>query len=252
MIPYFEFTTIQLGPIPLQVWGLMVALGILVGAKVATVLAKRRGQDEKLIWDLSFWVIIGAFVFARIFHVFYEPQLYLTFPSQIFAIWHGGFSVMGGFFGAVLFGIIFMRKKRLDVWAYSDTAIFGLPVGLFIGRIGCFLIHDHPGTFTDFALGVQYPDGVRHDHGLYLSINGLLLAFVFLWMFKKKVKTGSYIVVFLIWYGFVRFFLDYLRATDGVIVDVRYGGLTPAQYFAIAMFLGGLYFLKTRILTKKN
>ncbi len=64
---------------------------------------------------------------------------------------------MGGFFGAVLFGIFYLRKKHVDVRAYSDTAIFGLPVGLFIGRIGCFLIHDHPGTFTDFAMGVQYP-----------------------------------------------------------------------------------------------
>ena len=252
MIPYWHITTIQLGPIPLQVWGLLVALGILVGAKVATILAKKRGHEEKIIWDLTFWVILGAMLFARLFHVFYEPQLYLTFPAQIFSLWHGGFSIMGGFFGAVLFGIFYLRKKHVDVWAYSDTAIFGLPVGLFIGRIGCFLIHDHPGTFTDFAMGVQYPEGVRHDHGLYLSLNGLILALVFLWMFKRKVKTGSYIVVFLIWYGVVRFFLDFLRATDGSIVDVRYLGLTPAQYFSIAMFLGGLYFLKTKILSKKN
>ncbi len=244
MIPYFQITTIHLGPIPIQVWGLMVAIGILAGTWVAAKMAKRRGQDEKLIWDLSFWSIVGAFIFARLFHIFYEPNLYVQFPFEIFKIWQGGFSMMGGLFGAALFGVIYLRRKKVDVFAHVDTAMFGLPLGIGIGRIGCFLIHDHPGTLTNFLLGVNYPDGIRHDHGLYLSINGFVLFLLFLWLARKNARTGTYVMMYLVWDGTTRFFLDFLRATDGPIVDARYFSLTPAQYFSLTMIALGLFFIK--------
>ncbi|HLD21059.1 MAG TPA: prolipoprotein diacylglyceryl transferase [Patescibacteria group bacterium] len=247
MIPYFQFTTIPLGPVTVQVWGLMVALGILAATWVAGKMARARGQDPKIIWDLSVWVIVGAFIMARVFMVIYEPGYYFADPIEFFRIWHGGFSIMGGFLGATIAGIWFLRRKHVDVHAYTDTAIFGLPVGLFIGRIGCFLIHDHPGTLTDFALGVKYPDGVRHDHGLYDSINGLVLFLLFLLLARRGAKTGTYIVVFLIWYGVVRFFLDFFRATNGPIVDTRYFSLTPAQYAAIVMVAGGVWLWRKKL-----
>ena len=250
MIPYFQFTTITLGPVTIQVWGLMVALGILAAAWVAARMAEHRGQDPKIIWDLSVWVIVGAFIMARVFMVFYEPGYYLADPVELFRIWRGGFSIMGGFLGAAIAGVWFLRRRHVDVYAYADTAISGLPVGIFIGRIGCFLIHDHPGTLTYFAPGVKYPDGVRHDHGLYDSINGLVLFLLFLWLARRGAKTGTYIVVFLIWYGVVRFFLDFLRATNGPIVDTRYFSLTPAQYMAMVMVAGGVWLWRKRLSPK--
>lgn len=242
MIPYFELRTIALGPVTIQVWGLLVALGVLAAAFASARLAKARGQKPEIIWDMTAWVIAGAFLFARLFVVlFYDPGHYLASPIDIFKIWEGGWSVMGGFLGGALTATWYMRRKQVDVYAYADTTMFGIPLGLFIGRIGCFLIHDHPGTATDFALGVQYPDGViRHDHGLYLSLNGLLLFVTFLVLLKRKAKTGTFLAVGLVWYGVVRFGLDFLRATDGVVVDARYFGLTPAQYASIAMVVTGL------------
>lgn len=251
MIPYFHLDTIYLGTIPIHIWGLFVALGILVGGFASAWMAKRRGQDPNLIWDLTFWVILGAIIFARLFHIVYEPTVYFESPIELLKIWNGGMSVMGGFIGSVLFGILFLRKRRVDIWSYVDTAIFGLPLGLFIGRIGCFLIHEHPGRLTNFFLGVNYPDGVRHDLGLYLSLNGLILFSLFYFLARKNAKIGTYAVIFLLWKGIARFFLDFLRATDGPIVDVRYFGLTPAQYIAILMIVFGIWFFH-RKLSKKN
>ncbi len=253
MIPYFQFTTFNLGPVVIQVWGLFVAIGILFGAYAATQMAKKRGLDDVLIWDMVFWVIIAAFVGARIIHVIYEPAYYIASPMEIFKIWKGGLSIMGGFLGAGICGVLYLRKKQVDVYKYVDTAIFGLPLGLFVGRIGCFLIHDHPGIMTDFVGGVQYADGTRHDHGLYLSLNGLFLFLFFLYLAKKKVGTGAYLITFLIWYGIVRFGLDFLRANDGGIVDIRYFDLTPAQYLSAAMFgLGIFFWANFNKLSKKN
>lgn len=254
MIPYFHLSTIHFGPIPIQIWGFFVALGILTGAFAAVWMSKQRGQDPKIIWDLAFWVILGAIIFARLVHIVYEPAVYLASPFELVKIWNGGMSVMGGFIGAVLFGIIFLRARKVDIFAYVDTAVFGLPLGFFIGRIGCFLLHEHPGRFTNFFLGVQYLDGVRHDLGLYLSLNGLILFAFFLFLTYKKAKIGTYLIVFLFWKGIARFLFDFLRATDGAIVDVRYFGLTPAQYVAIVMVVLGVWFFVFRFekLSKKS
>ncbi|HBK34760.1 MAG: Prolipoprotein diacylglyceryl transferase [Candidatus Uhrbacteria bacterium GW2011_GWE2_40_58] len=243
MIPYIATTGWALGPLWIQSWGFMVALGILTATFAASRLAKTRGLQSDSIWNLTTWVILGAFVFGRLFHIlFYDLSFFMQNPWEVFAIWHGGLSITGGFLGAALVGIIYLKRKRLDVWSFTDTAIFGLPLGLWIGRIGCFLIHDHPGKPTNFFLGVRYPDGiVRHDHGLYLSLNGLLMFLVFLMLAKRKVQTGTYMIVFLIWYGMVRFVLDFYRATEGAIVDERYGHLTPAQYGSVIMIALGIF-----------
>lgn len=238
MIPYIEWTTIQIGPLTLYVWGLFVALGFLLGTYVAGRMAERRGDKKQILYDLAVWMVLAAMVGGRLGHVlFYDAQPYLEDPSLVFRIWDGGLSLFGGLIACILVGLWQLRKKQVDVWRYADSAIFGLPFGLWIGRIGCFLIHDHPGTATDFALGVEYPDGiVRHDHGLYLSLNGLAMALFFLWAARKKRPIGFYIASFSIWYGIVRFTLDFWR-----LVDVRYAGLTPGQWFSMALLAFGIW-----------
>lgn len=241
MIPYFEIHSISVGPVDIQVWGVMVVAGLLAGARASEWILKRRGLDSTVVWNAFPWIVLSAFVFARAFHVlFYDLGFYLTHPSELIAFWHGGLSIIGGFIGAVLAVAIYSRRKHLDFARYADALVFGLPLGLFLGRVGCFLIHDHPGKLTNFFLGVKYPDGlIHHDHGLYLSLNGLAMFVAFLFMSRRKVREGSYLVVFLVWYGAVRFLLDFLRAYDGAIVDARYLGLTPAQYFSLAMIVFG-------------
>lgn len=238
MLPYVSLTTIPLGPITIYVWGTMVALGIAVGLWVAGKRAAKLGLDKKLVYDLGVWTVVAAFVGARIGHsFFYDWATTINDPMEFFRIWHGGFSIMGGFVTALMVAIWYLRRHQADVWRYADATIFGLPIGLGIGRIGCFLIHDHPGTASDFILAVQYPDGVvRHDHGLYLSINGFLMAVVFWLMSRRKLPVGAYLTVFAIWYGAVRLWLDFYR-----IADARFWGLTPAQYIAVLMIAAGLW-----------
>lgn len=245
MLPYVEFTTIQIGPLTLYVWGLFVALGFALAALVAGKFAEKRyGLDAKHVYDLTGWSIVAGIVGGRMGHVFlYEPAYYWANPWEVLYIWEGGLSLFGGLFAGVLLGVWYLKKHHLDVWKYSDAVFFGLPFGLWVGRIGCFLIHDHPGTATEFFMGIEYPDGiVRHDHGLYLSINSLLMAIVFLVLAKKQRPTGFYIALFSVWYGAVRFFLDFYR-----LYDVKYLMLTPAQYGSLALIVfGGWLFWRLR------
>lgn len=249
MIPYLEITSIPLGPLTIQTWGLFVAIGIFVGVWMGARMAKRRGLDPAIVWDAAAWIVLGALVMARLSYVaVYDPAPYLADPLSIVAIWNGGMSMFGGFAGAMVAGVLFLRRRKANVWQYVDSIVYGLPLGIGIGRIGCFLIHDHPGTLTQFFLGVQYPDGsVRHDLGLYESIFGFVLAIVFYILARRGTKPTAFIATFLVAYGVFRFAGDFLR-----VLDARYFGLTPAQYLSVLMIASAVFLVKKQIEASKK
>jgi phosphatidylglycerol:prolipoprotein diacylglycerol transferase len=253
MIPYFEFTEVQIGPITLYVWGFFVALGILVGLQAVRWFGKKRGLRDGLLIDLATGGVLGGVIGARLGYVlFYNLGYFLQNPFDVIKVWDGGMSMTGGLIGAVLMIVWLVTRRKEQVLPYCDGLVFGLPLGYGIGRIGCFLIHDHPGTATDFVLGVEYPDGVtRHDHGLYLSIFGFVMAAVFMglyWLERAKkivMPDGSWTSVYFVAYGLLRFWLDFYRIRDAV-----YFGLTPAQWISLG-FVGGGVFVLWRVFRKK-
>lgn len=236
MIPYYQLDAIIIGPITIHVWGLMVALGIIAGLLYSTRLAKKHLMSEDVILDAAIWSLISALVFARLFHVFfYAPNFYFSNPLNILKIWEGGLSSLGGFFGAfiALFVFAYLRKFTLrELLPYADIASVGLWLGWGIGRIGCFLIHDHPGMLSNSFLAVNFPSGARFDLGLFDSLLGFALFAVFAPLFNRLTKIKSGLVAAYSWlsYAVVRFFFDFLRATDLPGSDVRYLHLTPAQW----------------------
>ena len=243
MLPYWHHPTYSLGGLTLQTWGTFVALGILVATLMTYSQMKRHGFPAQHIWGLACGIVFAAFVGARLEHVFlYDWGYFRHHLADIPKVWQGGFSSYGGFVGGAIAGILYLRRHRYNFYRYADVLIAGFPLGWAIGRIGCFLIHDHPGTRTSFVLGVRYPDGVRHDLGLYESLNAFGLAILLLMLGKRLArKPGATLTVVLLWYGPVRFFLDFLRAYNGPIVDMRYFGLTPAQYGSIVLIGIGLF-----------
>jgi phosphatidylglycerol:prolipoprotein diacylglycerol transferase len=242
MIPFFQWTEIQLGPLPIQVWGLMVALGIALGLRVSVWAAKQRGLEHKYVVDAAAWIIVASLFGGRAIYVLSEWQLFAGDLASVIAVWEGGMSISGGFIGALIAAIIYFRAKKLPFFDYADVTIFGLPIGLFIGRLGCFFIFDHPGAPTSFFLGETYIDGiVRHNHGLYLSLNGLLLTMLFFLVWKRKPAKGTFVALFALCYGLMRFALDFFRATDLSSADSRWFGLTVAQYLSLGFIVGGGY-----------
>lgn len=233
----------MVGPVPIHVWGLMLALGIVTALIIANRLAKTRQLNADRVLDLMFWIIIAALVGGRLLYVASEFAYYSTAPFDIMKIWEGGMSLSGGFLGAFATGWVLLRRYELPRLKTIDALVFTLPFGTFLGRLGCFFIFDHPGKPTNFFLGQTYVDGiVRHNHGLYLAIDAFLLAVVFAVLNARRPKRspGLYAVLYLLWYGIVRFLLDFLRATDLPLSDPRYAGLTVAQYISLAMVVGGL------------
>jgi len=246
MFPYIHYDYFLFGPLTIHVWGLMVSLGIIAGTLMARYLAKKYFYSADVILDMVVWILIGALVTARLFHVaFYEPLYYVQNPWDMIKFWQGGASSLGGFTGAGLALWLFAKTRRFgwkEILPYFDFSAVGLWLGWGIGRIGCFLTHQHPGKLTNLFLGINYPEGARFDLGIAESLVGFLLFVIFFLLFKRlvKIRWGLVASLSIASYAFLRFFLDFLRATPADIAggDVRYLALTPAQWGMSVVLLG--------------
>ena len=243
MIPYFQYNAFQIGPVTIQIWGLFVSLGLVAGVLLAYRLARKYVFSTQVVLDLAIWNMVGGLIGARIFHIiFYEPVYYLENPAEIIKFWHGGASSLGGFLGAAVATYIFIRLRHFslkEILPYADIGVLSLWLGWAVGRLGCFFIHDHPGRLSDFFLAVNFPSGARHDLGLYESLFSLGIFILFSLLFKHlvKIKWGLVFGWSVGVYAVGRFFLDFLRAEDLIGADMRYAGLTPAQWGMMAIVL---------------
>lgn len=251
LVPYFELNGIEIGPVKIYVWGIMVALGIITSFSILKYkLRNESSAIAKKTADFAFWAIVFGIIFARIFHVvlfsgFLREENFL----RIFYIWDGGLSSIGGIFGAVLVLIWFFYKKKITGFQTLDTVSVALPFGWAIGRVGCFLAHLHPGEDCRFCAVKQVfkNSSVGTDLGLYdmilwFVIGALLFIFIHFGFLKEKGKKFVFVFMF---YFFVRFFLDFLR-----IEDKRYFLLTPTQII-IPVFLICLLLIYHKILKTK-
>lgn len=249
LIPWFEPPVWDTGIVPLHGFGLLVALGFIFGGRAAMNRARRIGLDPEVINRLIGWLVVGTFVGGHVgYGLMYKPEEYLANPIEFLKMWQG-LSSMGGFITCVPIAIWFFRKEKVPVWPYLDCLAYGMAIGWFFGRMGCFVAHDHPGTETNFWLGVYgicQPDSRKsiacHDLGLYEALWSLGMFGVFALMDRRPWKPGTLVLTLGLAYGPVRFAMDFLRPE---VTDARYLGFTPGQYgsaLLMVVCLGALYF----------
>ncbi|MDP3964606.1 MAG: prolipoprotein diacylglyceryl transferase [bacterium] len=237
MIPYFQIITFELGPLTINIWGVFVSLGFLAAVSVAYRRARSLGLDEDALLQLAIWLIIAGFLGARIFYALNEWDQFREDPWSILKIWQGGMAIYGGLICAALAGGVFLRVKKLSFRRYADVIALALPLGIGIGRIGCFFIHDHLGRVTQLPWGINTPEGIRHETAMYEAVF-LFALFIGLWLIRNAVWIRSFpgriTLLFFGTYSAFRFFNDFLRATDLPGSDpVVWLGWHPSQFFAL-------------------
>ena len=244
-IPWFKLEGWHIPGLPesiaIQPFGLLVATGVLLGARIAERRAIRLGLRGELISDFISHVVIIGFIISHIFdRIAYEPEIVLREPWDLLMPWRS-LSSFGGFFGAVIGAFIWKRRRGYNLTIPLDQVAFGMPVGWFFGRMGCFVVHDHPGKLTDFFLAVdnyQYGNlivGPRHDLGFYEMLWAFGMIGLFFLLDRKPRPHGFFIGVIAVLYAPVRFALDFLREADA-----KYFGLTPGHYAALLSLALGI------------
>ncbi len=259
LIPYFEQPSIDI-PLPggngVTLWGfgVMVALGFLLGGRVAMNRASSIGLDPEAINRLIGWLVLGTFVGGHLGYILmYEPAI-LQAPIDWFKVINvfDGLSSYGGFIACVPITVWFFRSNKLPLWPYLDCIAIGLALGWGLGRTGCFIAHDHIGSVTEtFPLALygapasKCPGPACHDMGLYEALWSYSMFLLFLALDRKPRVPGFYPALLGLIYGPTRFVMDFARPLDH---DPRYFfGLTGAQFWSLVATLLCAYLLFNRM-----
>lgn len=247
LIGPFSPPTISLGPLTIHAFGVLVAIGFVVGGNLAQAKAVRFGGSADIINRVVGWIVVGVFIGGHLGDVLmYKPAELAKDPMIIFRVWQG-LSSFGGFLFVTPVVLWFFKKEKADPWIHTDALAYGFSIGWFFGRLGCFTAHDHAGNQTNFWLGVYgmcpggNPTVACHDLGLYEAIWSFGLFVLFTVLDRKRRFPGLYIGLLTALYGPSRLIMDMFRNPS---VDARYLGLTPAQYGSIALTVVGVWILK--------
>jgi phosphatidylglycerol:prolipoprotein diacylglycerol transferase len=241
------------GRIPIHWFGILVAIGVIVGIWLARKRAPRHHIDRDQLESFINWMLACGFICAHVLDsIFYHPEEILARPWSLLFIWEG-LSSFGGFVGALI-GILLWKRfrgKGQSILAYADLILSVFPIAWVFGRMGCSVVHDHKGKAAAAAnlLTVRFPDGPHYDLGLLEMLYAIVISIVVISLWRKERPVGTYIGVVCTLYAPVRFALDFLRLDVGPTGDPRYLMLTPAQWASVALFAYGVTML-TRLKRK--
>ncbi|KGP72909.1 prolipoprotein diacylglyceryl transferase [Pontibacillus yanchengensis] len=237
---------LQLGPLTIYWYGLIIATGAFLGLWLATRESERLGLKKDTFVDLVVFAIPIAIISARIYYVAFEWERYKNSSFiDIIAIWQGGIAIHGAIIGAVLTALVFARVRKVPFWKLVDIAAPSIILGQAIGRWGNFMNQEaHGGPVTEafynnfmqylpsFITNQMCIDGVMyHPTFLYESVWNIL-GFAFLLLLRRyNPRRGEVFLSYVIWYSFGRYFIEGMR-TDSLYII---GNLRTAQVISIIL-----------------
>ena len=248
----------SIGGFRLQYYGLMYVVGfaityILVRYRLKT--EKRFTVGTEQVQALLTYMMLGVIVGGRLGYVlFYNPAYFLRHPLEIvlpFDVSDGfrfigitGMSFHGGLACVILFAWLYCRKAGLDFREMIDLFLPAIPLGYTFGRIGNFINGELYGRVTSVPIGMFFPtapDGqLRHPSQLYEAFFEGVVLFGVLWSLRQAVQArGVMLAYYLIGYGSVRFFIEFVRQPDAHLGTVLFF-LSMGQVLCLSMVLAGL------------
>lgn len=243
MLPYLKIFGIQL-----PMYGLCMALAMLLAVFLSCIRAKRMGADPDRLLTIALFAIVAGIIGAKLlfFIVTYSPMelIELIRANGILYLLEGGLVFYGGLIGGVLGAFIGAAIIKTKLSVYSDPVVPTLPLAHAIGRMGCFCAGCCYGKATDSWLGMQFPtsstglaEGVRVIPTQLIESGFNFLVFLFLLAFTLKRRKGyTTLFVYLIIYGVERFLLEFLRGDE---IRGFFGLLSTSQWISIALIAAG-------------
>jgi prolipoprotein diacylglyceryl transferase len=221
-IPSPDSGVVDVGPIPLHAYGLLLAIGVLVAAWITERRWVARGFDAKVFNDMAVWIVVGGVVGARVYHVISDYQLFTNDWLRAFQIWKGGLSIWGVIGGGIIAVIVMTRIKGVGTLALMDCIAPGLLAAQAIGRWGNYFNQELFGGPTDLPWALEISPDKRpagyldvatfHPTFLYESLFCLVLLGVLLAVERRfRLRQGQMTALYLATYTFGRFFLENLR-----------------------------------------
>lgn len=246
----------HLGAFSVRWYGLMFALGFLIGIQIMTHIFKVEKKPLSDTDTLLMTMVVSIILGARLGHfLFYEPEMFWRNPLEILLPPYRGLASHGAVLG-VLIGLWLYARRKSSIesgqtffWVIDRIMITAALGGAFI-RFGNLMNSEIVGRPTDvpwafvFMQNDEYAKIPRHPAQLYESISCLILTFVLAWWwnhYKEKTPPGSMVGIFLIWIFGLRFFYEYLKEVQ--VAKEATMALNIGQQLSIPAVVLGIYFL---------
>ena len=250
---------VELGPIKIQYYAvtwLLSAVLIYLFLRNNKIV-KEIGLSNEEVNDMVFLygLFFGAMCGGRIgYMLFYGTDQLINDPFSLFYIWQGGLSFHGGLLGVIVSLIVFCKKKNIEFLRLTDGVALSMPIGLGLVRIGNFLNGELFGKATNAEWGFIFPTDpfgiTRHPSQLYESLGeGLLLFLILLFISQKTNIKGIVSSSFLIFYGSIRFIIEFYRQPDTHIGYVAFDFISMGQLLCVPMIVIGFVIL---LYSRKN
>jgi phosphatidylglycerol:prolipoprotein diacylglycerol transferase len=247
---------IQLGPLFIHYYGIIIMSGALLAAFLTAYEARRKGENPEFVWDVLPVVLIGGVLGARLWHILTPPPsmvaqgittaFYLTHPLDALAVWRGGLGIPGAVIGGALGMYGYARRRGEDFRVWADLAAPAVALGQAIGRWGNYVNQELYGAPTNLPWAIRIDLQHRvpgfeaferfHPLFLYESLWNWGNMFLLLWLSRQhadKLRKGDLALVYLIVYPVGRFLLEFLRLDSAQV-----GGLNANQTFMAVVALG--------------
>lgn len=241
---YIDPVAFNLGPLSVRWYGIIIAVGILLGYFVVQRALVKAGLHKDTLVDIIFYSALFGFIAARIYFVIFQWPYYAENPGEIIKIWHGGIAIHGGLIGGFIAGVIVCKVKNLNPFQIGDIVAPSIILAQGIGRWGNFMNHEaHGGPVSrafleqlhlpNFIIENMYINGqYYHPTFLYESIWDVA-GFIILVNIRKHLKLGETFFLYLTWYSIGRFFIEGLR-TDSLMLT---SNIRVAQLVSILLIL---------------
>lgn len=232
--------TFSLGPVTLHLYGLVIAVGLLLAVLYSLRRCKQFGLKQDDLLDGVLWVTPFAILCARAYYVAFTWEAYADNPISALYIWEGGIAIYGGVLGAVLGIAILCKVKKLKFAAVMDLVLLGFLIGQSMGRWGNFFNREAFGAPTDSFLRMGLFNSATgqweyyHPTFLYESVWNLAgLVLLHFWS-KKRRYDGQIALGYAAWYGLGRTWIEGLRMDSLYWGDFRVSQVLAAASCLVA------------------
>ena len=231
----------SIGNITIRLYSLCILLGVICAYIIIMSESKKQKINTDIMFNILFYGIIAGIIGARLYYVIFNFDYYVYHLDEIIKVWHGGLAIHGGIIGGVIVVYLYSKKKNISFLKLSDIILPGVLVAQGIGRWGNFFNQEAYGMMVskeilqkllvpNFVIKGMYINESYYLPTFYFESIFCILGFIIILLLRKKIKNTGFVTAFyLIWYGVLRFIIEYFRTDSLMLFNAK-----------VAMIVSGL------------